>query len=205
MLTIYNLNENQMLERPKFFDLIKKYDTFSGVSFVGSFNIIENLLLPNFQQINLILGLEDRKTGSNLNQYFNVAQKVKELSNASEEFINRLENETLKLRFTKDKLFHSKYFIVENQDEFAIFNGSMNLTNKALNENHEMLWMISGSKKDNTIYKDHMKLFNKNFFEDSTDYINRKIIDQIKGKDKHEITAVVTTDLIESILSLIHI
>lgn len=45
------------------------YDTLSGVSFVGSFKIIEQELLPRFKQIKLILGMEDQKTGQNLNQF----------------------------------------------------------------------------------------------------------------------------------------
>ena len=46
------------------------YDTLSGVSFVGSFKIIEQELLPRFKQIKQILGMEDQKTGQNLNQFF---------------------------------------------------------------------------------------------------------------------------------------
>ncbi|MFR5662242.1 hypothetical protein ACLOC1_06315 [Limosilactobacillus mucosae] len=49
------------------------YDTLSGVSFVGSFKIIEQELLPRFKQIKLILGMEDQKTGQNLNQFFDRA------------------------------------------------------------------------------------------------------------------------------------
>lgn len=61
MLTIYDLKQQQMLQQPDFMALTKDYDTFYGVSFVGSFKIIEQLLLPNFKTIKLILGMEDQK------------------------------------------------------------------------------------------------------------------------------------------------
>lgn len=69
MLTIYDLKHNTMLYQPNFFDLINGFDQFSGVSFVGSFKIIERQLLTRFKQVNLILGLEDQRTGQNLNQF----------------------------------------------------------------------------------------------------------------------------------------
>ncbi|MCH3922839.1 phospholipase D family protein [Limosilactobacillus sp.] len=193
MLTIYDLKKQQMLYQPDFFELIKGYDHFAGVSFVGSFKIIEKQLLPRFSQIELILGLEDQRTGQNLNQFFNLSRKVKEIAGASDEFLNRIEDGTLQLRFTKDALFHSKYFIVDNETSFIIFNGSMNLTKKALSENHEMLWMYAGSKSspaDQAIWQAHRQLFHQNFTTDSTDYLNRKIIEQVRGKTKKEITAV---------------
>lgn len=62
-----------MLTQPEFFDLTMAYDALSGVSFVGSFKIIEQELLPRFKQIKLILGMEDQKTGQNLNQFFDRA------------------------------------------------------------------------------------------------------------------------------------
>ena len=59
-----------MLTQPEFFDLTMAYDALSGVSFIGSFKIIEQELLPRFK---LILGMEDQKTGQNLNQFFDRA------------------------------------------------------------------------------------------------------------------------------------
>lgn len=202
MLTIYDLKHNTMLYQPNFFDLINGFDQFSGVSFVGSFKIIERQLLTRFKQVNLILGLEDQRTGQNLNQFFNISRKVKELTSANKIFLNRLEDGTLRLRFTKDHLFHSKYFIVENNDSFIIFNGSMNLTKKAITDNHEMLWMYSGNKSDpadQPIYAAHQQLFQQNFTEDSIDYVNWKLIGQIRGKDKQAITAIVTDQTLDQL------
>lgn len=202
MLTIYDLKHNTMLYQPDFFGLINDFDRFSGVSFVGSFKIIERQLLPRFKQVDLVLGLEDQRTGQNLNQFFNVSRRVKELTSASESFLNRLEDGTLRLRFTKDQLFHTKYFIVENSDSFIIFNGSMNLTKKALTSNHEMLWMYAGQKDnpaDQAIFAAHQKLFQRNFTEDSIDYVNRKLIVQIRGKDKQAITAIVTDQTLDQL------
>ena len=141
MLTVYDLKNNIMLEQPDFFELVQGYDYFKGVSFVGSFKIIDQKLLPQFKQIDLILGMEDDKTEKNLDQLLNVSNKVKQLLSVKADFLDRIENQTLNLKFTKNELFHSKYFIVENDQKFIIFNGSINLTEKALKHNHEMLCM----------------------------------------------------------------
>lgn len=105
MLTIYDLKNKVMLNQPGFFNLVEGFDSFKGVSFVGSFKIIEKELMPRFKQIDLILGMEDQKTGKNLDQLFNVSNKVKELLSVSADFLDRIENQTLQLKFTKDELF----------------------------------------------------------------------------------------------------
>lgn len=204
MLTIYDLKNNVMLKQPDFFKLVEGYDSFKGVSFVGSFKIIEKELLPRFNQIDLILGMEDQKTGKNLDQLLNVSNKVKQLLSLSRDsdFLDRIENQTLNLRFTKDELFHSKYFIIENDTDFIIFNGSMNLTKKALKQNHEMLWMYEGKKndlQDLKIYDEHQKLFKKNFKEDSVEYLDRKIINNLYGKTKKQITAIIADEVVDKV------
>lgn len=203
MLSIYDLNNQVMLKDSDFFSLTNGFDTFSGVSFVGSFKILEKELLPRFKNIKLILGMEDQKTGQSLNQLFDISRRVKEIKNASDEFMKRISDGTLQLHFTKDHLFHSKYFILENENKFAIFNGSMNLTNKAIHDNYEMLWLYRGDKNnsaDFSIYKDHKNLFKHNFTFDSTEYIDRKIIKQLGSKTTYaEITAVVTNDVIDKL------
>lgn len=167
MLSIYDLNNQVMLKDSDFFSLTNGFDTFSGVSFVSSFKILEKELLPRFKNIKLILGMEDQKTGQSLNQLFDISRRVKEIKNASDEFMKRISDGTLQLHFTKDHLFHSKYFILENENKFAIFNGSMNLTNKAIHDNYEMLWLYRGDKNnsaDFSIYKDHKNLFKHNLY-----------------------------------------
>lgn len=51
MLTIYDLKNNVMLKQPDFFKLVEGYDSFKGVSFVGSFKIIEKELLPALNRL----------------------------------------------------------------------------------------------------------------------------------------------------------
>lgn len=202
MLTVYDLKNQRMLTQPNFWKLVSGYEQFSGVTFVGSFQIIEKHLFPQFKQVNLILGMEDQRTGQNLNQFFDLTRRVKEITSANEQFISRVADESLKLRFTKEHLFHSKYYIVENDNQFKIFNGSMNLTQKALTNNFEMLWMYAGSKDnpaDLAFYQAHQQLFKKNFTEDSTNYLDRKVIDQIKGKSAKEITEILTSQTVEQI------
>ena len=76
MLSIYDIKQQRMLDQPDFLALIDDYRTFAGVSFVGSFKIIEQELLPRFKQVDLILGMEDRKTGRSLAQVFNLEDKL---------------------------------------------------------------------------------------------------------------------------------
>lgn len=73
MLRIYDLKNQQMLTKPDFGKLTEGFVSFRGVSFVGSFKVIEQELLPRFQQVKLILGMEDRQTGQKMEQIFSPA------------------------------------------------------------------------------------------------------------------------------------
>ena len=78
----------------------------------------------------------------------------------------------------------------------------MNLTKKALKQNHEMLWMYEGKKndlQDLKIYDEHQKLFKKNFEEDSVDYLDRKIINNLYGKTKKQITAIIADEVVDKV------
>lgn len=191
-----------MTPQANFWDLVTGYETFSGVSFVGSFKILEEELLPRFRQVNLVLGMEDRKTGQNLDQLFNIQAKVTAVLGASPTFLDRLEDGTLDLRFTRDRLFHSKYFLVEGSRDFLLFNGSMNLTNKALHENHELVWLYRGQKDnpaDQAIYRAHHELFAQNFTTDSVAYLDRKIIGKLREGNAQEATALIADQLVDQV------
>ena len=200
MLTIYDLNEQRMLNQPDFFSLLDGYDYFAGVSFVSSFKVIDQELLSRFEQVNLILRLEDQQTSQAMNQFFNISQRAKALANTSDNFIDRLADQTLHLKFTKGPLFHSKYFILRQGDHFRLFNGSMNLTRRATSSNHELMWMYTGTT-DDSLYQAHHKLFLKNFNEDSAEYLDRKIIDQLKNKNRQEIGELLTMDVLNAVES----
>ena len=200
MLTIYDLNKQQMLNQPDFFSLLNGYDYFEGVSFVSGFKIIDQELLSRFRQVNLILGLEDQQTSQAMNQFFNISQRAKALASTSDNFISRLADQTLHLKFTKGPLFHSKYFILRSGDHFRLFNGSMNLTKRATSSNHELMWMYTGTT-DDSLYQAHHQLFLKNFNEDSAEYLDRKIIDQLKNKSRQEIGELLTTDVLNAVES----
>lgn len=108
MLRIYDLKNQQMLTKPDFWELTEGFVSFRGVSFVGSFKVIEKELLPRYQQVKLILGMEDRQTGQKMEQIFNVPRRVEELVNSSDTFLQRIEAGSLQLKFTKQALFHSR-------------------------------------------------------------------------------------------------
>lgn len=189
-----------MLTNPDFFTLLDGFNTFKGVSFVSSFKIIEEELLPRFKQIDLVLGLEDSQTSHRLNQVFNVSQKSQALADVGSQFIERLIDGTLHLKFTKGPLFHSKYFLVENSTDFRIFNGSMNLTRQATSSNHEVMWMYSGKKNlTDPLYQAHQNLFKNNFTVDSAEFLERKIIDNLRGKNSQELGELLVDYLVDQV------
>lgn len=156
-------------------------------------------MLPRFKQVDLILGLEDAQTSQVLNQTFNVTAKVRALTDASTAFIDRLQDQSLHLKFTKGPLFHSKYFILENKDSFRIFNGSMNLTKKATSSNHELVWVYSGKKGADPLYRAHLALFKQNFSQDSSEFLDRKIIAKLHHQDRAGMVDLLTTDLLDRV------
>lgn len=198
MLTIFDLNDRQVVSHPDFFAMLDGYDTFKGVSFVSDFRIIEQELLPRFKQVDLILGLEDQHTAQAMNQFFNISQRVRLLTETGDTFISRLEDQSLHLKFTKGPLFHSKYFILQHGKHFRIFNGSMNLTKRATSSNHELMWVYSGTT-DDPIFQVHQALFAKNFGEDSAEYLDRKTIHNLKNKNRQETVDLLTDSILNQV------
>lgn len=68
MLRIYDLKNQQMLTKPDFWELTEGFVSFRGVSFVGSFKVIEKELLPRYQQVKLILGWRTGKPAKKWNK-----------------------------------------------------------------------------------------------------------------------------------------
>lgn len=195
-LIVYNINVNK-IEDINFKELIKGFKSFKGVSFVGKYKIIEEILLPNFEQVDLILGLEDEKKSVQLHQIFDFKEKSDILTSFKDNTINRLYDSTLQFRYTKKDLFHSKYFILESDSNVRIINGSMNLTEKAINENHEMIWYLDTIPQSD-IHKQFLEIFTKNWEVDSTEWIDRKTIEVIKNSENNT-KRDITIALIDSI------
>lgn len=53
--------------------------------------------------------------------------------------------------------------------------------------------------QDLKIYEEHQKLFKKNFEEDSVDYLDRKIINNLYGKTKKQITAIIADEVVDKV------
>lgn len=190
MLTVYDIKSQTMIDSPDFFELISDFTDFKGVSYVSSFKVIEKLN-SMFESIELILGLEESTTGKFLQQIYDVGRRTRELENASGDLLVAIENGKVHLKFNKDVLFHSKYYILTNKQEFAWFTGSMNLTDAALYKNHENLAMYRGSfsdAEDMATYRQFEQLFVQDFGFNSVDYIDRKTITvfrQAQTSDRH--------------------
>lgn len=71
-------------------------------------------------------------------------------NNLESKFAKRILDGSLRLRFTKDKLIHSKVYLMENKEQntYQCFTGLMNLTETAVSKNFEQLIWDYGSKND---------------------------------------------------------
>lgn len=179
MLELFDINKNQYIQDANFWETVDKYDfdTFNGISFVSNLQFVEKYLLPRFKQINLILGLSDN--GKNpigqflqgiLEQRADYANKI----NLSDQLKKRVLNGTLTFKFTKkaDNLIHSKFYLLENNDYYSCFIGSMNLTSTAVNKNHEMLTYFHNLTTD-----DLYKMFEKSWINNwrgASEYLDAK-------------------------------
>lgn len=173
-LQILDREKNKLYSDGNFWELSRKEenDCFYGVSFVSSIKFIEENLLPFYQDIELILGLSDNGNNS-------IGQRMQELmdkrvswvnyveNNLESEFAKRILDGSLRLRFTKDKLIHSKVYLMENKEQntYQCFTGSMNLTETAVLKNFEQLIWDYGSKNDDLyqLYKQMYDDIKKSF------------------------------------------
>lgn len=159
MVAIYDITTKAPIDAD-FKELIEGYESLQAISFVASFSTIDKQLLPQFQQIQLILGKEDSATASRavevLSKPHQLAKQLGSFKN--EAFMSRMLDESLQLRFTKDRLFHTKLYILRKGDHYRVMQGSMNLTDRAQNHNHEMLWVYDGTASDELIAH-HLDLF----------------------------------------------
>lgn len=202
MVLIYDINQQQELSET-FLEVVKPYKHFKGVSFVGSFKVLEEIL-GQFETVSLILGMEDTQTGQNLDHIFGFNQKCHDIKQLSQDFLDRISDESFKIHFTKDRLFHSKYFILEDDDgNYAILNGSMNLTKQAMEKNHEMVWIYRGNTRElltaDTIYEDFISIFRNHFENESVPYLDRRLISEIRGKTDDEIKDIIISRTFEDL------
>lgn len=195
MVEVFDLNKNTYEPNANFWQLcdLQKFDTFNGVSFVSNLKFVERFLLPRFDCINLILGLSDN--GKNpigqfmqgiLEQRADYAEKI----NLSDELKERILDGRLNFKFTKkaDALIHSKFYLLTNENSYSCFVGSMNLTNSAVNKNHEMLTYFTGMRDDA-----HYAMFNnawQNNWNSASEYLDAKHLSGIYHDKKQDEIAV---------------
>ena len=195
MVEIFDLNKNKYIPDGNFWSLcdLQEFDTFNGISFVSNLKFVEKYLLLRFKRVNLILGLSDN--GSNpIGQFLQGildkrADYAKEID-LSDTLKSRILDGTLTFKFTKkaDNLIHSKFYLLENDTSYSAFIGSMNLTNAAVNKNHEMLTYFTGNKQD-TRYN----LFNSAWQHNwnlSSEYLDAKHLSGIYAQNKPDQIAV---------------
>lgn len=184
-LQILDREKNKLYSDGNFWELSRKEenDCFYGVSFVSSIKFIEENLLPFYQDIELILGLSDNGNNS-------IGQRMQELmdkrvswvnyveNNLESEFAKRILDGSLRLRFTKDNLIHSKIYLMENKEQntYQCFTGSMNLTETAVSKNFEQLIWDYGSKNDD-LYQLYKQMYD-DIKKNSATYLDSK---RLKG------------------------
>lgn len=199
MVEVFDLNKNKYVPNADFWQLcdLQQFDTFNGISFVSNLNFVERFLLPRFKQINLILGLSDN--GKNpigqfmegiLEKRADYAEKI----NLSDKLKQRILDGSLQFKFTQkaDALIHSKFYLLENENSYNCFIGSMNLTNQAVNKNHEMLTYFSGSKSD-TKFSMFKQAWNNNW-QNASEYLDAKHLSGIYAQKQSKIAISVYQD-----------
>ena len=204
MVAIYDI-KTQAPIGANFKELTEGYESLQAISFVASFSTIDKQLLPQFQQIQLILGKEDSATASRAVEVLSKPQQLaKQLGSfENETFLNRMLDESLQLRFTKDRLFHTKLYILSKGDHYRVMQGSMNLTDRAQNHNHEMLWVYDGTASDELV-SHHLDLFQDLWDNESAEFLDRKIIPDIMGQGVDQIKYVLTNQLTDEIIEGSH-
>lgn len=194
-LQILDREKNKLYSDGNFWELSRKEenDCFYGVSFVSSIKFIEEKLLPFYQDIELILGLSDNGNNS-------IGQRMQELmdkrvswvnyveNNLESEFAKRILDGSLRLRFTKDKLIHSKVYLMENKEQntYQCFTGSMNLTETAVSKNFEQLIWDYGSKNDD-LYQLYKQMYD-DIKKNSATYLDSKRLKGFLVKDNSKQT-----------------
>lgn len=180
-LQIIDRGKNKLYPDGNFWELSRKEENncFYGVSFVSSIKFIEENLLPFYQDVELILGLSDNGNNS-------IGQRMQELmdkrvlwvnyveNNLESEFAKRILDGSLRLRFTKDNLIHSKIYLMENKEQntYQCFTGSMNLTETAVSKNFEQLIWDYGSKNDD-LYQLYKQMYD-DIKKNSATYLDSK-------------------------------
>ena len=194
-LQILDRGKNKLYSDGNFWELSRKGENncFYGVSFVSSIKFIEEKLLPFYQDIELILGLSDNGNNS-------IGQRMQELmdkrvswvnyveNNLESEFAKRILDGSLRLRFTKDKLIHSKVYLMENKEQntYQCFTGSMNLTETAVSKNFEQLIWDYGSKNDD-LYQLYKQMYD-DIKKNSATYLDSKRLKGFLVKDNSKQT-----------------
>lgn len=203
-LSIYDITKNQWNNNVNFLDYCKagKYSIFNGISFVSNLKFIEKNLLPRFANINLILGLSDNGNdpiGEFLNGIMSDRANFVVAASDLAAIKDRVLNGSLNFRFTKkdDALIHSKFYLMYNDYEYQCFVGSMNLTENALNKNHEMLISFSGNTND-ARFSQFLQLW-ENAQNWSNGYLDAKHLSGLMGKTKQETITNVYNDTINNL------
>lgn len=194
-LQIIDRGKNKLYPDGNFWELSRKEENncFYGVSFVSSIKFIEENLLPFYQDVELILGLSDNGNNS-------IGQRMQELmdkrvlwvnyveNNLESEFAKRILDGSLRLRFTKDNLIHSKIYLMENKEQntYQCFTGSMNLTETAVSKNFEQLIWDYGSKNDD-LYQLYKQMYD-DIKKNSATYLDSKRLKGFLVKDNSKQT-----------------
>ncbi len=162
-----------------------EFDEFYGTMFNANIDVIEKYLFPRFQKICLVIGMGDGNAKSGVADYIEgmTNERFKILEKCSEEMKNRLQDGSLTIRFTHKRLVHTKLYVLASKDsnKYRAYSGSMNLSEKALHDNFEMLLCDYGLKEDKLYQEIYQSIFDQ-IYDGSADFADRKIINGFFGK-----------------------
>ncbi len=206
MLDILDYTKQKLISDADFWQFaeehLEKPTEFKGVSFVSSIKFIEEQLLPRYDKVTLILGLSDNGKES-------IGKRMRQLNDRTEfvnygyehpdsEFTKRILDGSLRLLFTKQKLIHTKMYLMTSDDRYLSFAGSMNLTEAAIHHNLEQLDSDYGMQTD-PLYQCHVQMFNDNFRHATTYLDAKKMAGFIKAKNKEQLQINVYTDTVNMV------
>lgn len=206
MLDILDYTKQELISNADFWKFagehLEKPTEFKGFSFVSSIKFIEEQLLPRYDKVTLILGLSDNGKES-------IGKRMRQLNDRTEfvnygyehpdsEFTKRILDGSLRLLFTKQKLIHTKMYLMTSDDRYLSFAGSMNLTEAAIHHNLEQLDSDYGMQTD-PLYQCHVQMFNDNFRHATTYLDAKKMAGFIKAKNKEQLQINVYTDTVNMV------
>lgn len=188
MIRYYNTDEERFIETT-FEDEIRGYDSFRAITYVTSFEII-NDLMASFEKVQIIHGFPGTSFQL-INHLLDILKRVEDIRLLTPETFNALFDERLEIFLAHSIPIHHKTYILERDNHYKILSGSANLTISALQgRNHEMLFIWTGHTSDP--FYQHMDQMWSEIKKDTIDYIDPSSLDSVLNNPEEVIESFIT-------------